>query len=142
MPTVFRGVASGVLFAETKNVAVRIFDVEINACPGFFLERSDHLGPARLQLAKQLSDAGHSDVRVQMLVVLPVHPVGDELLCLFKVDGISIADDARIRRFVLEIEVEAEFVAIVRYRSVEIVDEKLRNNAANLRRTADRHWRQ
>jgi predicted nucleic acid-binding protein len=137
----FRQMASGVLFAETENVAVRVLDVEIDARPGFFLERPDHVGATRLQLAEQVPDTGHGDVRVQMLVLFPVRSVGDEFLCLFKVYRESVTCDARIERLVLEIELEAEAVTIVRNRSVEIVDEKLRGDPGNLRSTASRHWR-
>jgi hypothetical protein len=65
---------SGVLFTEAENVAVGIRDVEIDACPWSFFERLDHVCPTRLQLAEQVVDTGHGNVRVQMLVLFPVYP--------------------------------------------------------------------
>ena len=67
------------LFTETENVAVRVHDVEITACPGSFFEGLDDFSPTHLQLAEQASDTGHGHVRVQMLVLFPVRSVGRQL---------------------------------------------------------------
>src|SRR5258708_2989600 len=128
---------SGARFTETENVAVRVLDVEIKACPGSFFERLDHCRATRLQLAEQISDTGHGNVRVQMLVLFPVRPVGSQFRRMLEVDRASVTPDARIERLILKIELEAELVTIVRNGSIKIVDEKLRGDPRNLRSTTN-----
>ena len=128
---------SGVRFTETENVAVRVLDVEIKAGPGSFFEGLDHFSPTRLQLAEQVSDTGHGSVRVQMLVLFPVRPVGGQSRRMLEVYRESVTPDARIERLILEIELEAEPVTIVRNRSIKIVNKKLRGDPGNLRSTAN-----
>jgi hypothetical protein len=129
--------ASGVLFAETENVAVRVLDVKIKACPRSFFEGLDHVSPTHLQLAEQASDTGHGNVRVQMLVLFPVRSVSGQFRRVLEVYRESVTSDARIERLILEIELEAEpvTITIVRNRLIKIVDEKLRGDPRNLRST-------
>jgi hypothetical protein len=51
-----------------------------------------------------------------------------------------ITHNTRIERLILEIELEAEPVTIVRNRSVKIVDQKLGGYPGNLRSAMTCHW--
>src|SRR5262249_586533 len=122
----FHQTASGVLFTKAENVAVRILDVKIEACPRSFFKRLDHLSPTHFQLAEQASDARHGNVRVQMFVLFPVFSVRGQFRRMLEMYRESVAPDARIERLILKIELEAKLVTVLRNRSVKIIDEKLR----------------
>jgi hypothetical protein len=132
--------ASGVLFTKTENVAVGILDVEVQACPWSFFEGLDHFSPTRLQLAEEASDTRHGNVRIQMLVLFPVLSVGHQFRRMLEVYREPITHNTRIERLILEIELEAEPVTIVRNRSVKIVDQKLGGYPGNLRSAMTCHW--
>ena len=132
--------ASGVLLTETEDVALRIFDVEIAACPGSFFEGLDNFSPARLQLAEQRLDTGHGNVRVQMLVLFPVRPVVGEIRAVLEVYRESVTADAGIKRLIRKIDFEAKPVTILRNRSIEILDKKLRSDPRNLGSTTTYHF--
>src|SRR5262249_28407275 len=118
----------GVRFAETENVAVGVLDVEIEACPGPLLERADHLGATRLQLAEQALDPGDGNVRVQVLVLFAMCPLGGQFGRELEVYREAVAAHAGVERFVDEIDLEAEPVTVERNRSIEVVDEELRGD--------------
>src|SRR2546421_207317 len=68
-----------------------------------------------------------------MLVLFAVCPLAVQFRPMLEVDRESITPDGRIERLILEIELETEPVAIVRNRSIKIVDKKLRGDPGNLR---------
>ena len=74
---------------------------------------------------------------VQVLVLFAVRPVGRQFRRVLQVDRESITTDAGVERLIFEVEREAEPVPIVRNRSIEVVDEKLRGNPDNLRSTVN-----
>src|SRR5262249_21674315 len=119
---------SGVRFAKTENVAVGVLDVEIEACPGPLLERPDHLGATRLQLAEQALDPGDGNVRVQVFVLFAMCPLGGQFGRELEVYREAVAAHAGVERFVDEIDLEAEPVMVERNRSIEVVDEELRGD--------------
>src|SRR5262249_42353496 len=137
IPAIFRvhQTASGVLFTKAENVAVRILDVKIEACPRSFFKRLDHLSPTHFQLAEQTSDARHGNVRVQMFVLFPVFSVRGQFRRMLEMDCESVTADARVERLILKIELEAKLVTVVRNRSVKIIDEKLRGYPGKVRST-------
>src|SRR5579864_5077950 len=104
--------ASGVLFAEAENVAVRILDVKIEAGPRPRLKRLDHLSPTRFQLAEQTSDARHGNVGVQMFVLFPVLSVRGQFRRMLEMYGKSVTRDARVERLILEVKLEAKLVTV------------------------------
>src|SRR5689334_12399049 len=99
---------SGVLFAKAENIAVRILDVKIEAGPRPCFKRLDHLSPTHFQLAEQSPDARYGNVRVQMFVLFPMFSVRGELRRKLEMDCESVTRDARIKRLILEIELEAK----------------------------------
>src|SRR5262252_1047327 len=129
----------GVRFTEAENVAVRILDVKIEACPRPFFEWSDHSSPTPFQLAEQTSDAGHGNVRVQMFVVFPVFSVRRQFRRIFEMDRESVTGDGCIECLILEVELEAEPVTVVPNRPIKIVDEKLRCDPGHLRSSVNWH---
>lgn len=72
-----------------------------------------------------------------MLVLFAVRPLGGQFHRKLEVYRESVTADASIERLILETELEAEPVTIVRNRSIEIVDEKLRCDSSNLRSTTN-----
>ena len=76
-----------------------------------------------------------------MLVLFPVRSLGRQFRRLLQVYRESITLDAGVERLIHKIELETEPVTIVRNRSIKVVDEKLRGNPGNLRRTTNCHWR-
>src|SRR5947208_3728900 len=111
--------ASGVLFTKAKNVAVRVLDVKIQACPRSLFQRPDHLSATPFQLAEQIPDTRDGNVGVQMFVLFPEFSFRSQSRRFLKVYRKSVAADTRIERLVLEVELEAEFVAVVRDRPVK-----------------------
>ncbi len=67
-----------------------------------------------------------------MLVLLPMLSVGDNFRRKFQVYGAPVTGHTRVERLVIEIEPETESVPIVRNRSVEVVDQKLRGDPGHL----------
>src|SRR6476646_5400721 len=130
--------ASGILFAEAENVAVRIFDVKIKAGPGPGFKRLDHLGPTHLQLAEQTPNARHGNVRVQMFVLFPVFSLRGRLRRMLEMYREAVTRDARVERLILEIEFEAKLVTVVSNCPVKIIDEKLRRDPSKARSTVNR----
>src|SRR5579859_5650427 len=130
---------SGVLFAKAENVAVRVLDVKIEACPRPCFKRLDHLSPTHFQLAEQASDARYGNVCIQMFVLFAMFSVRGELRRMLEMDGESVTRDARVERLILEIELEAKLVTVVRNCPVKIIDEKLRRYPSNARSTVNCH---
>jgi hypothetical protein len=116
-----------VRFAEAQNVAVRIFDIKIEACPWSFFERLDHLGPTPFQLAEQAPDASHGNVRIQVFVLFSVLPVCGRFPRTLEMYRDSVPRHGRVERLVLKVELKAKLVTVVRNGSVKIIDEKLRD---------------
>src|SRR5579859_3051881 len=124
---------SGVLFAKAENVAVRILDVKIEAGPRPCFKRLDHLSPTHFQLAEQSPDARHGDVRVQVFILFPVFSLRGQFRRMLEMDCESVTGDARVERLILEIELEAKLVTVVRNCPVKIIDEKLRRYPSKAR---------
>jgi hypothetical protein len=103
------------------------------------LERLDHLSATPFQLAEQISDTRHGNVRVQMFVLFPVFSVGGQFRRALEVDGEGVTADAGIKGLVLEIEFEAEFLAVVHNGPVEIVDKELWGYTGNVSTLSGRY---
>src|SRR6185437_8743469 len=126
-------VASGLPFTEAEDVAVRIFDVKIQAGPRLFFKRLDQLSATVFKLAEQSADAGDGDVRVQMFVLFPVLSFTREFRRALEMDGESVTADAGVKAFIHKIEIEAKLVTVVGNGPVKIVDQKLRRYSGNAR---------
>ncbi|HUI84683.1 MAG TPA: hypothetical protein VL240_10690 [Candidatus Binatia bacterium] len=114
-------------FAEAENVAVRILYIKIEACPRFFLQRLEHPSPTHFQFVEQPPNARYGNVRIQVFVLLAVFSVGRQFRSTLEMDREAIPRDRRIERLIVEIQLEAEPVTVVRNGTVKIVDEKLRS---------------
>src|SRR6185437_8301458 len=126
-------VASGLPFTEAEDVAVRVFDVKIQAGPRLFFKRLDQLSATVFKLAEQSADAGDGDVRVQMFVLFPVLSFTREFWRALEMDGESVTADAGIETFIHKIEIEGKLVTIVGDCPLKIVDQKLRRYSGNAR---------
>ena len=124
-----------VSFTKAENVAVSVLDIKIEACPGSFFKRREHLSATRFQLAEQTMDAAYSNVRIQMFVLFPMFSAGGQLRRTLQMDRASVTRDSRIERLIPKIKLEAKLVAVVSNGSVEIIDEKLRRYPGKLRST-------
>src|SRR5215472_5765961 len=113
---------SGGPFAEAENVAVRIFDVEIETRPRLLFKRLDNACLAFLQFVEQATDTLDGDERVQMFVLLAMFTRGGQLRRALEMDRESVATDARVEILVLEVELEAKLVTVVGNGSIKIVD--------------------
>src|SRR5271157_2263254 len=133
------GPASGVLFTKAENVAVRILDAKIEACPWSFFKRLDHLSPTHFQLAEQTSDARHGNIRVQMFVLFPVFSVRGQFRRTLEMHRESVTRNARVERLIIKIELEAKLVTVIRNCSVKIIDKKLRGYPSKVRSTLNCH---
>jgi hypothetical protein len=71
-----------------------------------------------------------------MFVLFPERPVRRQGLRMLEVYRESVTTDRGIERLVGEIELEPEPVAIVRRRTIEIVDEELRGDPGDPRSTS------
>jgi hypothetical protein len=116
---------SGVLFAEAEDVAIGVFHVEVRVTPW---PRPDGLGDpraARLQLLVQRLDAGDGHVGVEVLVLTAVRTVAGGLRGTLEMDQRGAPAHAGIKRLVGEIHREAEPIAVIGDRRLEVVHEKL-----------------
>ena len=84
------------------------------------------MSPTLFQLAEQVTDAAHCNVRIQMFVLFPVFSVGGQFRRTLEMYSESVPRDSGVERLMLKIKLEAKPVAVVCNGSVEIIDKKLR----------------
>src|SRR5215472_17077306 len=92
----YRNPVSPLQFAKTEHVAVSILDNKLDACPWLLFKRSDHVSATLFQLGEQIAHARDGDVRVQMLVLFAVFPIGARFRSTLEMDRESVPADARI----------------------------------------------
>ena len=89
----------------------------------------DDAGTARLEFLMQGPHVDNRDIGIQMLVLPAMYSVSGQLRRFFEVYRQAVSTHAGVEGVVIEIEHEAELVAVVGNRGLEIVDEELRRNA-------------
>src|SRR5439155_26740063 len=74
----------------------------------------------------QARRTNHTDVHVEMLMPLPMCPVGERFRRALQMNREAVTTDAGIERLVAKVQLESKLSAVIRNRGIEIVDQKLR----------------
>jgi len=115
-------------FAETQDIAIEVLNPEVSALPRLILQRLRYLCVSRRKVREERVNVRHINVRVQMIVILPVSSIVNCLRSAFQVDRCSITTHARIDGLVYKVDIEPEFTTVIRDGLFQIVDEELWRN--------------
>src|SRR5262249_6118445 len=80
-------------------------------------------------------------VRVQMLVLFAVFPIGARFRSTLEMDRESVPADARIEPLIYKVAREAKLVTVVANRAIKIIDQKLRGYPSKARSLMNCHCR-
>lgn len=78
----------------------------------------------------------YGNVRIQTFMLRAICPVADVFRSTFEMNRKAIAAHAGIERLVAKVQVEYEFIAVIRNSILEIVDQKLWRDSSHMDRTS------
>jgi len=128
--------------AEAENVSIWVLDVEVDTGPRSRFQRFSDERATRPQFSMQRRHPSDADVSVQVLILLTMRSVAERLGGTLEMNGEAIAAHASVERVVAEVDAEAELIAVIRNRCIEIIHQQLwcdASEACRIRECLRRH---